>query len=72
MNKVLRKVFLEITVLGKVGVSSLKVKNIKPITFDDLIPNFNELLQQTNQQASTIRPNPENMPMTLSNSRQDV
>ena len=58
MNKVLRKIFLEITVLGKVGVSSPKTKNIKPITFDDLIPNFNDLLQQTANQTNSIRPNP--------------
>lgn len=57
MNKVLRKIFVEITVLGKVGVSSLKAKNIKSITFDDLIPNFSELLQQNNQ-ANSVRPNP--------------
>ena len=53
----LRKIFVEITVLGKVGVSSLKAKNIKSITFDDLIPNFSELLQQNNQ-ANSVRPNP--------------
>ena len=72
MNKVLRKIFLEITILGKMGVSTLKVKNIRPITFDDLIPNFNEMLQQTHTQTNTIRPNPENIPMSLSNSHQEV
>jgi len=43
MNKVLRKIFLEITTLGKMGVSSIKIKPIRAIAFEDLIPNFREL-----------------------------
>lgn len=44
MNKILRRVFIEITVLGKMGVSTLKTKGIRPIAFEELVPNFAELL----------------------------
>jgi hypothetical protein len=44
MNKILRKIFYEITVISKMGVSTLKVKGIRPISFEELVPNFNELL----------------------------
>jgi hypothetical protein len=33
MNKILRRVFIEITVLGKMGVSTLKPKGIRAIAF---------------------------------------
>lgn len=46
MNKILRRVFIEITVLGKMGVSTLKTKGIRPISFEELIPNFSELLEE--------------------------
>lgn len=39
------------------GVSSLKVKGITPVSFEELLPNFQELMQQTNA-GSIIRPNP--------------
>lgn len=64
MNKVLRKVFLEITTLGKMGVSSIKTKPIRPVSFEDLIPNFNEL-QQVSSQGNEIRPNPEHVPFSM-------
>jgi hypothetical protein len=65
MNKILRKIFIEITVLGKTGVSTLKTKPIRPITFDDLLPNFHMLLQQTATQGSHVRPQPEHVPLSL-------
>lgn len=44
MNKILRKIFFEVTVISKVGVSTLKTKSIRPIIFEELVPNFSELL----------------------------
>lgn len=39
------------------GVSALKAKGIAPISFEELLPNFQELMQQTNA-GGNIRPNP--------------
>jgi len=43
------------------GVSSLKVKGIKAISFEELIPNFNQLLDEKTQTANNIdiKANPE-------------
>lgn len=55
MNKILRKIFYEITVINKMGVSTLKVKGIRSISFEELIPNFNDLLEEkaSNNQLGT-------------------
>lgn len=45
MNKILRKIFYEITVINKMGISTLKAKGIRSISFEELIPNFNDLLE---------------------------
>lgn len=44
MNKILRKVFVEITNIEKLGVSTLKLKNIRPVAFEELVPNFAQLV----------------------------
>jgi hypothetical protein len=41
------------------GVSTLKAKNIKGILFEELIPNFNELLEdRTNLPTINTKVNP--------------
>lgn len=44
--KVLRKIYLEITMISKTGSAILKpdTKNIKEINFEEFIPNLQELL----------------------------
>lgn len=45
MNKILRKIFYEMTIIGKLGVSTLKAKGIRPVLFEEFIPNFSQLLE---------------------------
>lgn len=62
MNKILRKIFYEITVINKMGVSTLKPKGIRSISFEELIPNFNDLLEEkanNNQLGTGSKLNPE-------------
>ena len=40
MNKILRKIFFEVTVISRMGVSTLKTKNIRPVVFEEILPNF--------------------------------
>lgn len=51
------------------GVSTLKIKGIKPIVFEDLLPNFDQLLQQTTNNSNNLRPNPEQMSLPLSQAK---
>lgn len=66
MNKILRKIFYEVTTISKMGVSSLKVKGIKAISFEELIPNFNQLLDEKTQTTSNLdmKANPEQVSLS--------
>jgi hypothetical protein len=65
MNKILRKVFFEVTSISKMGVSTLKTKGIKAVSFDELIPNFTELLEEKGNVTlpNPPKPNPELIPL---------
>lgn len=50
-------------------MSQLKTRDIRPIRFQELIPNFQELLQQT--EGLPGRPNPEQVPIGLAGNREE-
>jgi len=59
---------MEITVIAKNGECSLKTKGIKPINFEEVLPNFQILLSEKVQKASLIQA--EKVPLSINQKTQ--